>query len=107
VWNLTTLVGALGASRLGDPDTYGLDVVGPAAFFALLWPRLRQGAPERRVAVLAAIVAVGATPLLPPGIPVMLAAVAALAGTVGRRTRPRDPGEPPAEPALTAPQDHA
>lgn len=69
VWNLTTLVGALGASRLGDPDTYGLDVVGPAAFFALLWPRLRQGAPERRVAVLAAIVAVGATPLLPPGIP--------------------------------------
>lgn len=107
VWNLTTLVGALGASRLGDPDTYGLDVVGPAAFLALLWPRLRQGAPERRVAVLAAIVAVGATPLLPPGIPVMLAAVAALAGTVGRRTRPRDPGEPPAEPALTAPQDHA
>lgn len=107
VWNLTTLVGALGASRLGDPDTYGLDVVGPAAFLALLWPRLRQGAPERRVAVLGAIVAVGATPLLPPGIPVMLAAVAALAGTVGRRTRPRDPGEPPAEPALTAPQDHA
>jgi 4-azaleucine resistance transporter AzlC len=107
VWNLTTLLGALGASRLGDPDTYGLDVVGPAAFLALLWPRLRQGAAERRVAVLAAIVAVGATPLLPPGIPVMLAAVAALAGTVGRRTRPRDPGEPPAEPVLTAPQDHA
>jgi predicted branched-subunit amino acid permease len=107
VWNLTTLLGALGASRLGDPDTYGLDVVGPAAFLALLWPRLRQGAAERRVAVLAVFVAVGATPLLPPGIPVMLAAVAALAGTVGRRTRPRHPGEPPAEPALTVPQDHA
>jgi predicted branched-subunit amino acid permease len=107
VWNLTTLVGALGASRLGDPDTYGLDVVGPAAFLALLWPRLRQGAAERRVAVLAAIVVVGATPLLPPGIPVMLAAVAALAGTVRRRTRPQDPGEPQAEPALTASQDHA
>jgi predicted branched-subunit amino acid permease len=107
VWNLTTLVGALGASRLGDPDTYGLDVVGPAAFLALLWPRLRQGAAERRVAVLAAIVVVGATPLLPPGIPVMLAAVAALAGTVRRRTRAQDPGEPQTEPAVTASQDHA
>jgi predicted branched-subunit amino acid permease len=107
VWNLSTLGGALGASRLGDPDTYGLDVVGPAAFLALLWPRLREGSTERRVAVLAAIVAIGATPLLPPGIPVMLAAVAALAGTVRRRTRPRDPGEPPAEPALTAREDHA
>ncbi|HEY0542302.1 MAG TPA: AzlC family ABC transporter permease [Actinoallomurus sp.] len=105
VWNLTTLVGALGASRLGDPNTYGLDVVGPAAFLALLWPRLRQGAAERRVAVPAAIVAVGATPLLPPGIPVMLGAVAALAGMVRRRTRPQDPREPQAEPVLTAPQD--
>ena len=43
IWNLTTLGGALGASRLGDPRTYGLDVVGPAAFLALLWPRLRAG----------------------------------------------------------------
>lgn len=84
VWNLTTLLGALGAARLGDPGTYGLDVVGPAAFLALLWPRLRAGAAERRVAALAAVVAVAATPLLPPGVPVMLAAVAALAGAVRR-----------------------
>jgi predicted branched-subunit amino acid permease len=101
IWNLTTLGGALGASRLGDPDTYGLDVVGPAAFLALLWPRLRAGAAERRVAMLAAAVAVATTPLLPPGIPVMLAAVAALAGTVRRRSRRGDPAEPAPEPALT------
>jgi predicted branched-subunit amino acid permease len=108
IWNLTTLGGALGASRLGDPRTYGLDVVGPAAFLALLWPRLTAGAAERRVAVLAALVAVGTTPLLPPGIPVMLAALAVLAGVVRRRARPpKDPGEPAPEPALTAPKEDA
>ena len=55
MWNLTTLLGA--ARRLASwatPQTYGLDVVGPAAFLALLWPRLTAGAAERRVAVLAA-----------------------------------------------------
>jgi predicted branched-subunit amino acid permease len=105
VWNLSTLLGAAGASLLGDPDTYGLDVVGPAAFLALLWPRLRAGAVERRVAVLAAAVAVATTPFLPPGIPVMLAALAALAGTVRRGARPRDLGEPAPEPARTAPDE--
>jgi predicted branched-subunit amino acid permease len=90
VWNLMTLVGALGASRMGDPDTYGLDVVGPAAFLALLWPRLRTGGAERRVAVLAALLALATTPLLPPGIPVMLAAVAALAGVPRRRAHATD-----------------
>ncbi|GLY71892.1 AzlC family ABC transporter permease [Actinoallomurus iriomotensis] len=99
VWNVMTLLGALGASRLGNPDTYGLDVVGPAAFLALLWPRLRSGAAERRVAVLAALVAIATTPLLPPGIPVMLAAVAALAGV--SRHRPRDAAGPEPEPVLT------
>jgi predicted branched-subunit amino acid permease len=99
VWNLMTLLGALGASRLGNPDTYGLDVVGPAAFLALLWPRLRGGAAERRVAVLGAAVAVATTPLLPPGIPVMLAAVAALAGVARRRTT--GPGTSRREPVLT------
>jgi predicted branched-subunit amino acid permease len=104
IWNLTTLGGALGASRLGDPRTYGLDVVGPAAFLALLWPRLRAGAAERRVAVLAVIVAVGATPLLPPGIPVMLAALAALAGVLRHGTRLPDPDESVPDPALSAPE---
>lgn len=106
IWNLTTLggaLGALGASRLGDPRTYGLDVVGPAAFLALLWPRLRAGAVERRVASLAVLVAVGTTPLLPSGVPVMLSALAALAGAVRRAGRP--PGEPSPEPAIAGPED--
>ncbi len=97
MWNLTTLLGAVGASKVGSPQTYGLDVVGPAAFLALLWPRLTAGAAERRVAVLAAVIAIATTPLLPPGVPIMLAAVAALAGVFGRHR----PAEPAPVPALT------
>lgn len=42
-WNLTTLLGALLGDVLGDPRAYGLDAAaGPAAFLALLWPRLRR-----------------------------------------------------------------
>lgn len=77
-WNLTTLIGALGATGLGDPEAFGLDVLGPAAFLALLWPRLTAGRTEARVAAGAAVIAVGTTPLLPAGVPVMLAATAAL-----------------------------
>ncbi|MGP4025092.1 AzlC family ABC transporter permease [Actinomadura sp. 3N407] len=84
-WNTTTLLGAAGAARLGDPDVIGLDVLGPAAFLALLWPRLSAGRREVRVALAAAAIALAATPLLPPGVPVMLAAVAALPALIGRR----------------------
>lgn len=87
-WNLTTLLGAAGTARLGDPDAIGLDVLGPAAFLALLWPRLREGKGAVRVAVAAAVIAVAATPVLPPGVPVMLAAVAALPALVGTRAAP-------------------
>ncbi|KAB2342774.1 AzlC family ABC transporter permease [Actinomadura rudentiformis] len=90
-WNLTTLAGAAGASRLGDPDTFGLDALGPAVFLALLWPRLAAGRTEIKVAVAAAVLAIAATPLLPPGVPVMLAAAAALIGFLpGRRGESRD-----------------
>lgn len=94
-WNATTLLGAVGTARLGDPGAIGLDVLGPAAFLALLWPRLtgaRSGGETAegrwgavRVAVAAAVIAVAATPVLPPGVPVMLAAVAALPALIGRR----------------------
>jgi predicted branched-subunit amino acid permease len=83
-WNATTLLGAAGTARLGDPDAIGLDVLGPAAFLALLWPRLTGGGGAVRVALAAAVIAVAATPLLPPGVPVMLAAVAALPALLRR-----------------------
>lgn len=76
-WNVMTLVGALGADALDDPGVLGLDAAGPAAFVALLAPRLVD---RRRwvVAVLAAVVAVSSAPLVPAGVPVLLAAAVAL-----------------------------
>ncbi|WP_433324982.1 AzlC family ABC transporter permease [Spirillospora sp. CA-294931] len=96
-WNLTTLLGAAGAARLGDPNAIGLDVVGPAVFLALVWPKLASGRTERRVAAAAAVIALATTPVLPQGVPVMVAAVAALVAIVlpgkdrptGERERPR------------------
>jgi predicted branched-subunit amino acid permease len=87
-WNATTLVGVLATERIGDPDAFGLDAVGPAIFLALLWPRLRAGARERRVALMGAAIALLATPFLPPGVPVLLASAAALAGMTRTATRP-------------------
>ena len=77
LWNLSTLLGALGAARLSDPGVLGLDAVVPAAFLALLWPQLRD---RRPVAVAAggALLAVAAVPLTPPGVPVLLAGLAVL-----------------------------
>nr|MDQ3611013.1 AzlC family ABC transporter permease [Actinomycetota bacterium] len=40
LWNLATLLGALGAARLGDPGVLGLDAAVPAAFLALLAPQV-------------------------------------------------------------------
>src|SRR6266496_3277680 len=81
-WNLATVLGALGAGQLGSPQSLGLDVVGPAAFLALIWPRLRAGATERSVGLAGAVIALAATPFCPPGVPVILAASAALAGAL-------------------------
>lgn len=87
VWNLATLLGAAGTSALGDPTTFGLDAVVPAAFLALLAPRLRGGRPEQRVAVAAAVLALVLIPLTPPGVPVLVATAAILLGVTIRRER--------------------
>jgi predicted branched-subunit amino acid permease len=78
VWNTATAVGAVGARALGDPAKFGLDAVIPAAFLALLAPRLRAGAVERRVAVGAGVIALTLIPFTPPGIPVLAACAALL-----------------------------
>ena len=81
-WNLATLGGALGAGRIGSPQAFGLDVVGPAAFLALIWPRLKAGGLERLVALAGAAIALGTIGVLPVGVPVILAATAALAAAL-------------------------
>lgn len=76
LWNLFTLIGALAGDALGDPKAWGLDGAAAAAFLGLLWPRL-QGRDPVAIAVLAAAATLIATPWLPPGIPVLVAAAVA------------------------------
>jgi predicted branched-subunit amino acid permease len=76
-WNLTTLLGALLGDVLGDPKTYGLDAAAAAAFLALLWPRLRRRQ-AIAVGIAAAAVATALTPVLIPGLPVLVAACVAI-----------------------------
>lgn len=88
LWNLGTLVGALGAALLPDPKALGLDAAAPAAFLALLAPRLRGREPWL-VALAAAAVALALVPVVPAGVPVIVAALAAVAA--GLRGKPVDP----------------
>jgi predicted branched-subunit amino acid permease len=81
-WNVGTIIGGLSADLLSDPKVIGLDAAAPAAFLALLVPRLDHRA-ARAIALLAAAVALVATPLTPAGVPVLCAA--AIAVLVGLR----------------------
>jgi len=86
-WNLMTFAGALGADALGDPRVYGLDAAGPAAFVGLLAPRLR-GRDPWIVAVAAGVVGLSLTPLVPAGVPVLVAALPAVVVGLRRGRRP-------------------
>ena len=45
LWNLGTLIGALATHALPNPKVLGFDAAPPAAFLALLAPRLRAREP--------------------------------------------------------------
>ncbi|WP_329141172.1 AzlC family ABC transporter permease [Streptomyces sp. NBC_01476] len=104
LWNLTTLVGALGASALGDPDAWGLDAAGPAVFLALLAPMLK-GRTERAVAAVAVLLALGGLSVLPAGVPVLVSAMAAPFVPAAGRGRGVNGGTETASGAGPAPQD--
>lgn len=82
LWNLATVIGALAAQLLRDPRTLGFDAAAPAAFLALMSPRLRSREP-RVVAVVAAVVALVSVPFVPTGVPVLLAAAVAIVAGIG------------------------
>ena len=110
VWNAGTVIGAAAGQVIGDPDVFGLDAAFPAALLALLLPALRH----RRVlcaSLLGAVIALVTTPLLPPGVPVLLALgglvvlvpapgpgkKAGRAAASGTRRRPDEPVATPVE----------
>ncbi|MBJ7610463.1 MAG: AzlC family ABC transporter permease [Candidatus Dormibacteraeota bacterium] len=85
LWNVGTLIGALGTQALPSPRAVGLDAAAPAAFLALLAPRVR-GRAAVTVAVAAALVATACVPLLPVGGPVLVVAMLAIVIGAARRT---------------------
>ena len=85
-WNIGTVIGALGGQLIGKPETWGLDAAFPAAFVALLIPHLRKVG-GKQTALLGAALAIALTPILPPGIPILVAAVSSVLG-LRRRTTP-------------------
>ncbi len=112
-WVGGTVVGVAGATAIGDPARWGLDVLFPVFYLSLLLPDLfpqhiqAGGHRGRRqadrasggrghvssrnvrpiiVAVLAAAITLALTPIAPPGVPVLVAAAASL---IGLRTPPQ------------------
>jgi branched chain amino acid efflux pump len=70
VWNLAVVGGALAGRVLRDTDAIGLDAAFPAVLLALVLPTLTGR--SRRPAALGAVLAVAATTVLPPGLPVLV-----------------------------------
>ncbi|MFM9015258.1 MAG: AzlC family ABC transporter permease [Candidatus Nanopelagicus sp.] len=76
-WNLFTLLGALGASAIGDPSVWGLDAAVPAAFCGLVWPRLKD---KKLFLISAAAIGLALllTPITPAGIPIITTVILAI-----------------------------
>src|SRR5438270_7283408 len=83
-WVLGTIIGVLLGRSIGNPDTLGLDALFPAFFVALLFEEVR-GYRKRLAAGGGAAIALGLTPFLPPGLPILAASLAAL---LASRRRP-------------------
>ncbi len=83
-WNLFTFAGALGANALGNPASWGLDAAVPAAFLGLLWPRLTSNV-LRLVAMASMFFALGVTPLMRAGLPIIATTVVAVIAGWRRR----------------------
>jgi 4-azaleucine resistance transporter AzlC len=82
LWNTATVAGAFAGDAIGDTKAYGLDAAVPAAFLALLWPRLSTWR-TRLTALGAAALALTLVPFTRPGLPIIAAAGIAVLAAVG------------------------
>jgi predicted branched-subunit amino acid permease len=98
-WNLAVAVGTLAGSAIRDTGAFGLDTAFPAVLLALVMPALADRG-TRNAALAGAVIAVALTPVLPAGLPVLLA----LAGLVLAARAPVT--RPPAAATGPAPEAH-
>src|SRR5205085_5824836 len=73
-WNAGTFIGALATHAISNPRVLGLDAAPPAAFLALVAPRLRAREPLA-IALAAAVVAIVLLPFVPAGVPLLIVAL--------------------------------
>jgi predicted branched-subunit amino acid permease len=79
-WVRGTVIGVFAGGAIGDPRALGLDALFPAFFVALLFAEVRS--PRKRAAAGGgAAIALGLTPLLPAGLPILAAGAAAVAAS--------------------------
>ncbi|MGW7537867.1 AzlC family ABC transporter permease [Amycolatopsis sp. NPDC054798] len=86
-WNLGVVAGAFAGSAISDTDAFGLDAAFPAVLLALVLPSLKDRA-ARLPVLIGVVVALAATPLLPAGLPVLLALVGVVAGAAAKEPKP-------------------
>ncbi len=84
-WNVTTLIGSVALGASGDMvEKFGLDATVPAAFAALVWPRLKS--PDQRlVAIVGALIALVLVPIAPAGIPIVASGLAVFVANIAVR----------------------
>ncbi|MFD2469347.1 AzlC family ABC transporter permease [Amycolatopsis silviterrae] len=85
-WNLGVVAGAFAGSAISDTDAFGLDAAFPAVLLALVLPSLKDRA-ARLPVLIGVVVALAATPLLPAGLPVLLALVGVVAGAAAKEPK--------------------
>jgi 4-azaleucine resistance transporter AzlC len=87
IWPLSTAAGLLLGALVPDPAAYGLDLVFPLTFIGLLVPLLRDRV-SASVAVLAGVLTIGGTLLLPGSWYILIAGVMASGiGAIATRKR--------------------
>ena len=91
-WNVGSLAGGFAGQAIGEPEAFGLDAAFPAGLLALLVPALREPS-AGLVALVGAAVALVTVPVLPAGLPVLLA-LTGLVVVLGRRQPAERPPGP-------------
>ena len=94
-WNAAVALGVIAGAALRDTNRLGLDAALPAVLLSLVLPSLADRG-TRRSALAGAAIAVAVTPVLPAGLPVLLAlAGLVLAGRPAAAAPGPDPGPDP------------
>jgi len=97
-WNIGVIAGAFGGTVVKDTNAFGMDAAFPAVLLALVMPSLKDRT-TRFAALVGAVIAVAATPLLPSGLPVLLSLAALPLVLIGLSRRRRTAYDEPSRDA--------